>query len=128
MLVLLDLMLTTFEVRGTMALINAAYENAVCELTQTLTQAGLQAIRTFDLRSAREHNGICAHHGVAPCDCELTILMVYNNGSDCLTLTVHKCDGQVWLSLVHDPQQSEYSKLEATVTQLIAVSNLRVIY
>jgi hypothetical protein len=93
-------------------------------LTQTLAQNGLGVTRSFDLHSARaaHTNCACPHHGTALCDCQLVILLVYEQGNGPVTLLVHGRDGQTSLSLADNGSITpEGEQLEATILKALAV-------
>ncbi len=98
------------------------YEAMIAQVTRFLVGADLRVVRTFDLKAAcaEQPGGVCPHHGTAPCNCQLSVLLVYSQASDPITLTVHQCDGQTWLSLVDGPQQRADPLLEARILQALA--------
>ena len=100
---------------------NGDYELAITQMMQLLSQAGLQVMRTFDLSSACENGrGTCAHHVSTPCDCRLTVLIVSGQNTTA-TLTIHRCDGRIWLSLTDEPQQPVDENMEASITSVVAL-------
>ncbi len=55
---------------------------AVAWVIRQAEAAGLQAVRTFDLKEARQapHNPAgcpCPHHGTHRCDCQMVVLLIY---------------------------------------------------
>ncbi len=101
------------------------YEAAIAQIMQLLARSNLQVERTFDLKSAcADHpGGVCPHHGTAPCNCQMTVLLIYranNESAVPIGLTVHGCDGQTWLSIVDIPEQQPDPQLEATIIQALA--------
>ncbi len=105
-----------------MLALHREYEATVAQITQYLCEADLRVVRTFDLKAAcAEHpGGVCPHHGTAPCNCQLSVLLVYGQAANPITLTVHHCDGQTWLSLVNGPQQQADPLLETRIVQALA--------
>jgi len=87
--------------------IQANCDEATTQAAQLLSGAGLQVVRSFDLRSARMAHAecTCPHHGTAQCTCQFVVLLVYGWSGAPVTLVVHGHDGQTWLSLVDTPQQ-----------------------
>jgi hypothetical protein len=99
-------------------------DEVVAGLTQTLTQHGLGVTRSFDLHSARVAyaNCTCPHHGTALCDCQLVVLLVYEQGGGPITLLVHGRDGQTSVSLADGGLITvESERLEATILKALAV-------
>jgi hypothetical protein len=72
-----------------------------------LEQSGLQVIRSFDLKVARStHVGCtCPHHGTQQCDCQMVVLLVYEQEGSPITLVAHGHDGQTHIALVDTPEQ-----------------------
>ena len=102
--------------------IQANCEEATAQAAQLLSSAGLQVVRSFDLRSARMAHAecTCPHHGTAECTCQLVVLLVYGQGGAPMSLVVHGHDGQTWLSLVDTPQQPADMKLAAKIAQALS--------
>jgi len=73
-------------------------ETVVRQVTQNLEGTGLRVVRSFDLHSACASftDNICPHHGTAPCDCQLVILLIYGAGAP-VSLTLHSHRGQTEL-------------------------------
>jgi hypothetical protein len=100
---------------------NEDYELAITQMMQLLSQAGLQVMRTFDLSSACEDgHGICDHHVSTACDCRLTVLIVSGHNTT-TTVTIHRCDGRIWLSLTDEPQRLMDEDMEASITSVVAL-------
>ena len=111
--------------------IQADCEEATAQATQFLSSAGLQAVRSFDLHSARTAHAecTCPHHGTAECTCQFVVLLVYGQVGAPVTLVAHGHDGQTWLSLVDTPQQPADMKLAAKIAQALSPANfVRVTY
>lgn len=102
--------------------IQANCEEATTRTVQLLSDAGLQVVRSFDLRSARMAHAecTCPHHGTAQCTCQFVVLLVYGQGGAPVTLVAHGHDGQTWLSLVDTPQQPADMKLAAKIAQALS--------
>ena len=102
--------------------IQADCEEATAQATLLLSSAGLQVVRSFDLRSARVAHAecTCPHHGTAECTCQFVVLLVYGQGGAPVTLVAHGHDGQTWLSLVDTPQQPADMKLAAKIAQALS--------
>ena len=96
---------------------------------QKLSQAGLRALQTFDLQTARlaQQECACPHHGTEDCDCQMVVLMVYGETADVstplntspVTLILHGNDGQTWFSLADDPYQISNAKLAAEIKHVL---------
>ena len=102
--------------------IQADCEAATAQAAQLLSSAGLQVVRSFDLRSARAAHAecTCPHHGTAQCTCQFVVLLVYGQGGAPMSLVVHGHDGQTWLSFVDTPQQPADMKLAAKIAQALS--------
>ena len=104
--------------------IQRSCDEVAARLAQTLAQNGLGVNRSFDLHSARatHTNCTCPHHGTALCDCQLVVLLVYEQNNGPVTLLVHGRDGQTSVSLADDgPSTAEGEQLEATILKALAV-------
>ena len=64
-------------------------------------------LRTFDLQIARQAQTSCPcpHHGTDQCDCQLVVLLVYQDHREPLAIVAHGYEGQTWFSVVDTPQQ-----------------------
>lgn len=102
--------------------IQADCEEAAAQTVQLLSGAGLQVVRSFDLRSARMAHAecTCPHHGTAECTCQFVVLLIYGQRGAPVTLVAHGHDGQTWLSLVDTPQQPADMKLAAKIAQALS--------
>jgi hypothetical protein len=97
-------------------------DEAVCWLSERLNQAGLQVVQTFDRQVARAAHGSCScpHHGTEQCDCQMVVLLVYENANQPASLVAHGRDGQTWFSLVDSPQQRVEARFEALILDILA--------
>lgn len=86
---------------------------AVERSVRQLELAGLQVMRSFDLKVARAaHIGCtCPNHGTELCDCQMVVLLVYGQDGPPATLVVHGHDGQTQIAIVETPAQSPASQL-----------------
>ena len=102
--------------------IQANCDEATALVAQLLSGAGLQVVRSFDLRSARMAHAecTCPHHGTAQCTCQFVVLLVYGQSGAPVTLVVHGHDRQTWLSLVDTPQQPADMRLAAEIAQALS--------
>jgi hypothetical protein len=82
-----------------------------------LSLAGLRAMQTFDLHTARHalEGCYCPHHGTSECDCQLLVLLVYGDAVEPATLILHGNDGQTWLTLVDGPGQKTNAGLTTAI-------------
>lgn len=117
--------------------VNQPCDEALRWTKKQLSQAGLRAVQTFDLHTARAglHDCHCPNHGTEDCDCQMVILLVYGKTSDVstpldtsvstplntnpVTLFLHGNDGQTWLSIADEPRQHVDSKLLAGIRQAL---------
>ena len=98
-------------------------DDVAADLAQTLAQNGYGVNRSFDLHSARAAHANCAcpHHGTALCDCQLVVLLVYEEDKRPVTVLVHGRDGQTSVSLADDePVTATAEQLEATILKALA--------
>ena len=100
-------------------------DEATAQAVRLLSSVGLQAVRSFDLRSARMAHAecTCPHHGTAQCTCQFVVLLVYGQGGAPMSLIVHGHDGKTWLSLVDTPQQPADMKLVTKIAQALSPEN-----
>ncbi len=94
-------------------------------IVQTLSQHGLRPLQTFDLHDARVGEGSCPcpQHGLAECDCQMMVLLVYGEAAEPATLVLHGSDGRTWLTLVHTAAQQADPVLRATIESVIRVNS-----
>jgi len=85
--------------------INYSCETVLQWTIKQLTQAGLNAVLTFDLHVARAglHDCPCPNHGTDECDCQLVVLMVYGDTDMPETLILHGNGEKTWLSISDAP-------------------------
>ena len=89
-------------------------EEALHQITEALSLAGLRVLRSFDLQSAcAPLHTPCPHHVVAPCSCQLVVLLVYDWRSRPHSMTIHGYDGHCQIALIespHYPDEDEFSE------------------
>lgn len=75
-------------------------EKAVEWIIQSLESLEFQAIPSFNLRSTHQPRPlpVCDAHGERFCDCQLIILLVYEQDRGPATLLAQGRDGRTWLS------------------------------
>jgi hypothetical protein len=92
--------------------------------TTTLTRRGFYVVRSFDLRSALAAHAKCEcpHHGAAQCTCQFTVLLVYGDAPQPVTLTIHCRDNQTQAQIAHDATtQPDPQLAENVMTALVEV-------
>ncbi len=97
-----------------------------CEAVITYAQRQLAAhdirlVRSFDLKSAcaTYPEFTCPHHGDAPCDCQMVVLLAYSKNSPPASLVVHSHRGQTEIEMVNSPNHPPQPELvEAIMTAL----------
>lgn len=91
--------------------LNCSCDEALQRSSQSLAQAGLRVIQTFDLHMARHtlEDCLCPHHGTSACDCQMLVLLVYGDAAEPATLILHGNDGHTSLSIVDSPDQKTNS-------------------
>jgi hypothetical protein len=101
-------------------------DEAVDWLTIQARQAGLSVLRTFDLQMARhaQTSCPCPNHGSDLCDCQLVVLLVYEDHREPLAVVAHGYEGQTWFSVVDTPQQRADPHLEAVIRCLLTSTSL----
>ncbi|MEW6030285.1 MAG: hypothetical protein ACOYZ8_08690 [Chloroflexota bacterium] len=101
--------------------IHRSCDEALRWTRRRLSRAGLRAVQTFDLHTARAglHDCPCPNHGTENCDCQMVILLVYGNAEAPATLLLHGNDGQTWLSIADEPLQRVDSILLAGIKQAL---------
>ena len=104
-------------------ILNKPCSESVAWASHRLEQAGLQAVRTFDLQAARVSHMHCAcpHHGTSQCNCQMVVLLVYQGRNPPATLVVHGCDEKSWFYLVNNPQQSIGHSLEKHIQDALCL-------
>lgn len=102
-------------------------QTAIEQSMRRLNLAGLQVVRSFDLKVARAaHVGCtCPHHGTDQCDCQMVMLLVYAQDGPPVTLVVHGHDGETQFAVVDTPEQRPAQQLVDTIVQAILPKNER---
>ncbi len=75
------------------------------QVTQLLASKGFLLIESFNLQSARASHRMCPcpHHGTDQCSCQMAVILVYADGTDPVTLTIHGNDQQTELAIDDTP-------------------------
>lgn len=98
-------------------------EQALSWAKDQLSKANLHSMQTFDLRAAQHtpENCGCPHHGTKQCDCQMIILLVYENTGDPATLILHGSGGRTWISIADSPPQRANAKLISSIQQALEI-------
>lgn len=101
------------------------WETALNRAIGSLEDSGLQVVRSFDLRVARSVHANCAcpHHGTEQCDCQMVVLLIYDQQKPPLTLVVHGHDGRVNFVLVDSSKKDTNRKTESLIRQALVPRN-----
>ncbi len=104
------------------------WQTAIAWAIAQLDRAGLQVRRSFDLLAARTAHLDCScpHHGTELCDCQLVVLLVYDQQNPPATLVAHSRDGQTQFALVEVPQQRLSPMLQAAIRNTLNYKNFSV--
>jgi hypothetical protein len=116
--------------RGTYLLtFNLDSQKAVERMMDRLAADGMQVIRSFDLQTARAAHVdcTCAHHGKKECDCQMVVLLVYDDQGTPLTLVAHSKDNKTHFSLVVPPERAQERLLITKILQVIALETFAII-
>jgi hypothetical protein len=92
------------------------------QMTKTqLSEAGLSAVQTFNLNTARLglHNCCCPNHGTEACDCQMIVLLVYGDVAEPATLILHGNNGQTWISIADSASQPGHSELVTRIRRVL---------
>ncbi len=89
------------------------------DLQQALVPAGLHTQVTFDLQAARVRatDCVCPRHGLARCDCQMVVLLIYGRSRSPVSLILHGSDEQTWLSVPDDVGRPADPLIVAAVEQ-----------
>jgi hypothetical protein len=104
--------------------IDCSCDEALQWTKKQLSQAGLRAMQTFDLHTARHalEGCDCPHHGTSECDCQMVVLLVYGNAEQPVTLILHGNDGQTWLSIVNNALQHAAPSIQSSIEQALQLN------
>ena len=100
-------------------------DKAVTQAIQSLNWAGMQVLRSFDLKMARSVHIDCAcpHHGTEQCDCQMVVLLIYYQEHPPATLVAHSHHGQTQFALVDTPHQHPHPDLQDTLHKVLRSEN-----
>lgn len=101
--------------------IDSSCDQALQSTKKKLSQAGLRAVQTFNLNTARLglQDCSCPNHGTDACDCQMIVLLVYGDVAEPATLILHGNDGTTWVSVAGTALQKVDTKLITSVRQAL---------
>ena len=101
--------------------IGSSCDQALQMTKSHLSEAGLSAMQTFNLNTARLglHNCCCPNHGTEACDCQMIVLLVYGEAPEPATLILHGNDGQTWMSISESTSQRGDPKLVTRIRRVL---------
>ncbi len=96
-------------------------EETIYWTIRQLENAGLQVIRTFDLREARlSHPDCpCPHHGTEACNCQMSVLLIYQEEQSPASILIHSFLDTTWLYLVDTPEQPVDQNLDLLIREIL---------
>ena len=103
--------------------INQPVDEAVHWAIQVMEKTTFRVIRTFDLHAARlvQANCPCPHHGTQACDCQMIVLLVYEENHPPVSLVVHGYQETTWFYLINTPQQPVDRCLETKIQRVLTL-------
>ena len=109
--------------------LNLDSKKAVNRMVDRLTEDGMQVIRSFDLQTARTAHVDCEcpHHGKDECDCQLVVMLVYDERGTLLTLLAHGKDNKTHFALVDPPERVQERILKNKILQALALEGFAII-
>ncbi|MFA5873149.1 MAG: hypothetical protein WC832_04220 [Anaerolineales bacterium] len=98
-------------------------EETIYWTIRQLENAGLQVIRTFDLREARlSHPDCpCPHHGTEACNCQMSVLLIYQEEQSPASILIHSFLDTTWLYLVDTPEQPVDRNLDLLIREILTL-------
>jgi hypothetical protein len=101
--------------------IDSSCDQALQATKTNLSRAGLSAVQTFNLNTARLvlHDCCCPNHGTEACDCQMIVLLVYGEAPEPATLILHGNNGQTWISIVDSAPQGVDAKLATRIRSVL---------
>ena len=102
------------------------WNETVRRVVEIMNSAGMQVVRSFNLRSARAliPDCACPHHNTTECDCQYIVLLVYGIDMIPMTLVVHGYDGLSWVLLADNAHQADNHQSKSTMIQLLSPVNV----
>jgi hypothetical protein len=92
-------------------------EDTISWTIHLLENTGLRVMRTFDLcgASVMQPSCPCPQHGTEACDCQISILLIYQKEQPPASLLIHSYQETTWLHLVNTPEQPIDKALEILI-------------
>ena len=112
------------EGKNPLLVIDADCSQFIEPLKKELSDAGLWAVQSFDLRSTRAlHEGCtCPNHGTSQCTCELVVLLVYRPVGGPVTLTLDGRDGKTFVFVTDETSKTQRSSTIELIEKAIRES------
>ena len=106
--------------------IDSSCDQALQAARTKLSEAGLSAVQTFNLNTARLglHNCCCPNHGTDACDCQMIVLLVYGDVAEPTTLILHGNNGQTWISIADSVVEGGDAKLLSRIRHVLESVNV----
>ena len=107
--------------------IDSSCDQTLQTIKTILSQAGLSAVQTFNLNTARLglHECCCPNHGTDECDCQMIVLLVYGETAEPATLILHGNDGKTWVSMADNALQRADSRFITNIRHVLESLILR---
>lgn len=101
--------------------LNETSEKVQAWVSEKLTGAGFRVVPTFNLQIARlaHPDCSCPYHGTDDCNCQMVVLLVYDEQGDPVTLVIHGQKDQAWLSLATPMETGSRHSLESSVRNVL---------
>jgi hypothetical protein len=101
--------------------IESSCDQALLMTRTQLSEAGLSAVQTFNLNTARLglHDCCCPNHGTDACDCQMIVLLVYGEVAEPATLILHGNNGQTWISIADSAVQRGDEQLVSRIQNVL---------
>jgi hypothetical protein len=109
--------------------LNLDSKKAVKRMMDRLAADGMKVIRSFDLQTARAAHVdcTCPHHGKDECDCQLVVMLVYDDQGTPITLVAHGKDNKTHFALVDPPESLQERLLKTKILQAMALEGFATI-
>jgi hypothetical protein len=103
--------------------LNMDSQRAVNKVIDRLSADGMQVIRSFDLQIAMTAHVACTcpSHGEDECDCQLVVLLVYDDQRTPLAMVAHGQDNKTHFALVDPPEHAQQRILKTKILQAVAL-------
>jgi hypothetical protein len=110
-----------------LAQLTVSHDSATSWITQRLVLLGLTVRTSFDLQIAKSAHASCTcpHHGMDQCDCQIVVLLVYDDEGDPASLILHSQDGKTQLALVNNnPLHTDAETLRSKIVNALGYQNI----